>query len=80
MCSTGPDQVLYIESDNTLREQRPATDMFCIDCVCLAFQIALYRVSAGREREDNKQGQIYREKRKFPEGEQLLCTAKRYIS
>lgn len=29
------NQILYIESDNTLR---PAADMFCIDSVCLIFR------------------------------------------
>lgn len=43
------NQILYIESDNTLRDQSP--DMFCIDSGWLTFQIALSRVSAENEME-----------------------------
>lgn len=62
-------QILSIEPENTLRQQRTAADTLCIDSVCLLFQIATYRVSTERE-----------EGGTFAAGEQLLTTAKRYIS
>lgn len=42
-------QILPIEPENTLRQQRTAADTLCIDCVCLLFQIPTYRVSTERE-------------------------------
>lgn len=66
------NQTLYIESDSTLGEYRPAADMFSIDSVS-DIQIALSSVSA--EEEDGMEGHTEGERRESSRRESSCSAA-----